>query len=142
LNKGFTDHHYRLMLDRKLYLATIRLQADKGLGKSFSAMLPFVEGLHSMGYLSDEDYEVYKAKYSIGLQVAANAPTEADILRMEKGENKNKQLNRHYSEVLRQWPTLSEQAKKYHLKTAEENKHLKNARLVLDLVKPDGAILV
>lgn len=137
MNKSFTDHHYRLMLDRKLYLATIQLQADKGLGKSFSAMLPFVEGLHSLGYLSDGDYEVYKRKYSLGLEEAANQPTKAEILRQEEAHNRNRQLNHHFGEVLAQWSTLKDSVKEYHLKEAEKHKTLKNAKLILDLAKPE-----
>ncbi|GAI36592.1 unnamed protein product [marine sediment metagenome] len=56
----FREHGYMLFLNRKLYLATVKLQADRKLGRSYSAMLPFVEGLHVMGYLSDADYEIYK----------------------------------------------------------------------------------
>lgn len=135
---GFTDNQYRLFLDRKLYMAVVRLQAERGLGKSFSALLPLVEGLHILGYLSDGDYEVYKAKYSFGLEEAANAPTEVDILRQEKKANKYRQLNRHFGEVLEQWPTLKESARQFHLKEAAKHKNLKNARLVLDLARPNN----
>jgi len=124
------------MLDRKLYLATIQLQAKKGLGKSYSAMLPFVVGLHSLGFLSDADYEVYKNKYSIRLEESVNVPTKADIIRMERRENKNRQLNRHFGEILAQWSQLKDSAKDYHLKEAEKHRNLKNAKLLLDLGTP------
>jgi hypothetical protein len=138
---GFNDHKYMLFLDRKLYLATVNLQAERGLGKSFSAMLPFVEGLHTMGYLSDADYEVYRNKYSVGLEDAANAPTKADIIRRERKANKYKQLNRHFGEVLAQWSQLKDSAKQYHLKEAEKHKNLKNAKLVVDLANGQAVSL-
>lgn len=138
MNKTFSDHQYRVFLDRKLYMATIQLQAERGLGKSYSVLLPCIEGLHSLGYLSDADYEVYKAKYSVGLEEAANAPTPAQLIRHERKANKYKQLNRHFGEVLSQWSGLKETAKQYHLKDAEKHKNLKNAKLLLDLAKQNS----
>ena len=117
---GFSEHRRMLFLDRKLYLATTQLQADLHLGHTFGALLPFVEGLHSMGYLSDGDYEVYKNKYSV--------PPDAEILtpeaikQQETKENRNRQLNRHYKEVFEQWDTLKPETKAYHIKTAEKDK--------------------
>jgi len=137
LNRSFNDHHYRLYLDRKLYLATIQLQAKMGLGKSFSAMLPFVEGLHAMGFLCDADYEVYRNKYSIGLEDAVTVKTPAQIFREEKKANKYKQLNRHFGGVLAQWSGLKDKTKQYHLKEAAKHKNLKNAKLVLELAEQE-----
>ncbi len=138
MNKSFNDHKYQIFLDRKLYLAAIQLQAERGLGKSYSVLLPCVEGLHLMGYLNDADYEVYKAKYSIGLEEAANIPTASQIKAEEKQHNKNRQLNRHFGEVLAQWSQLKESAKEYHLKEAKKHCTLKNAQLLLDLAKPSS----
>jgi hypothetical protein len=93
-------------------------------------------GLHQLGYLEDGDYGVYRAKYSVSLEEAANIPTPAEILANEKRHNKNRQLNRHFGEVLKQWSQLHEKAQRYHVKDAEKHKHLKNTRLILDLAKP------
>jgi len=128
---AFADHAYRLFLDRTLYLATIRLQAERGLGKSYSAMLPFVEGLHALGYLSDADYELYRNKYSIGLIEGNKSPTQIYKERSRAAECKTK--NRYFGEVLAQWSTLKEKSKRYHLKEAEKHKTLKNAKLLLEL---------
>jgi hypothetical protein len=130
------DWSYRLYMDRKLYLALIQLQADKGLSKSKAGLLSVVEGLHQIGYLSNGDYEVYRNKYSVSLEEAANRPTKADIIRQEKRHNRNRQLNRHFGEVLAQWSRLKDSAKQFYLKEAEKNKTLKNAKLLLDLGKP------
>lgn len=127
----FRDHIYRLMLDRKLYLATVQLQADKKLGRAYSVRLPHVEGLHAMGYLSDADYELYKLKFSVPLDYDPASPTQ--IREQETKENRDRQLNRHYEEIVNQWNQLSEKAKAYHLKKAETDKHLKWARKVLEL---------
>jgi len=128
----FSEHRYMLCLNRKLYLATVKLQAEKGLGRSYSALLPFVEGLHVMGYLSDADYEVYKTKYSVGLD--CDEPlTSTQIKKQETKANRDRQLNRHYEEVSNQWDTLKEKTKLFHLKKAEKDKHLKFARKILKL---------
>jgi hypothetical protein len=127
----FNDHAYRLFLDRTLYLAAVQLQADRGLGKAFSVMLPLVEGFHVLGYLSDGDYDLYKSKYSIGLIEGNKSPTQ--IRREQTRAAECKSLNRHFGEVLAQWSTLKESSKRYHLKEAEKFKTLKNAKLVLEL---------
>jgi hypothetical protein len=61
---GFREHGVMLYLDKTLYKAFIRLQADKGLGRSYAGLLAFVEGLFHLGFLSKEDYQKYVAKYS------------------------------------------------------------------------------
>lgn len=127
-------HGYLLYLNRPVYLAVVKLQADLGLGRAYSAQLPLVEGLHNMGYLSDGDYEEAKAKYSVGL-IEANKkpPTIKQLQRKEELER----LEKHYSGVLEQWATLSEKAKLVHLKRAREDaKKVSSAKLVLDLAHP------
>ena len=99
-----------------------------------------MEGLNSLGYLSNSDYEVYKSKYSVGLEEAANAPTPAQIREQETRHNKNRQLNRHFSEVNKQWSNLKDSAKSYHIKDAQKHKTLKMAKYVLDLAKQEGLI--
>ena len=124
------DWSYRLYVDRKIYMALIKLQAEKGLTKSKSGLLAVVEGLHSMGYLQNGDYEVYKAKYSVPIDVEPLTPTQ--IKKREIKENKDRQLNRHYKQVLEQWDSISKKSKLYHLKTAAKDKHLKWAKKVLE----------
>lgn len=124
------DWSYRLYMERKLYMALIKLQAEKRLTKSKSGLLSVVEGLHSMGYLSKADYEIYKAKYSVGLDVESLSPIQ--IKKIETKANRDRQLNRHYKEIFAQWNTIKEDAKQWHLKDAEKNKHLKYAKLVLE----------
>lgn len=63
----FREHGVMLYLDKTLYRAFIKLQADKGLGRSYAGLLPFTEGLFHLGYLSKQDHEEHVAKYSQGL---------------------------------------------------------------------------
>ena len=72
------------------------------------------------------------------MEATANAPKKADTVRQESKRNKNRQLNRHLGEVLAQWASLKEKSKQYHLKEATKHKNLKNAQLLLDLVKPNS----
>lgn len=58
------DHYLPLLLNAKLKLALIKLQADRELGQSYAGLLALVEGLHSLNYLGDEDYLLYSKKYS------------------------------------------------------------------------------
>jgi hypothetical protein len=127
-------HGYLLYLNRPVYLAVVRLQAKLGLGRSYSVLLPLVEGLHSMGYLSDEDYEEAKAQYSVGLIEANRKPPTLNQIR-EKEELER--LEKHYSEVLAQWSKLNEKTRLVHLKKAvKDAKRVKAAKLVLDLADP------
>ena len=135
--KGFSEHKYMLFLDRILYSATVRLQADRGLGRSFSVLLPYVTGMHELGYINDELFELYKNRYGVSLDEAANSPTVTHSIRAEIKETKYKRLNKYFGEVLAQWATLKPKTRDYHSKEAAKHKNLKNAKLLLDLAKPN-----
>ena len=132
---GFSEHRRMIYLDRKLFLAILQLQADKNLGNAFGALLPFVVGLHHIGYVSDSDFEIYENKYSVPLDAEVLTPEQ--IKQKETKENRNRQLNRHYKEVFEQWDNLKEKSKLVHLKKAEEDKHLKWAKKVLNKGKQE-----
>ncbi len=55
--RGFKEHGLMLFLGKPLYNAFIKLQADKGLGRSYAGLLSFTSGLYYLGYLSKIDYE-------------------------------------------------------------------------------------
>ena len=133
----FNEHVYKLCLDYRLYSAAIQLQADMGLGKAFSGMLPFVEGLHAMGYLDEETYELYRNKYSFSLAQAQENKNKSPVqlLKEQSRDNYLKTQNAHYGEVLSQWSRLKDSTKQYHLVDAAlpKNKTLKNAKLLLEL---------
>jgi hypothetical protein len=129
----FREHGVRLYLDKVLYKAFIRLQADRGLGRSFAGLLPFTEGLYRLGYITQRDYEEHIRKYSQEL-------VEAKPLGLEqlKEQEKIRKLDKFYSEVLKQWPNLSEKTRQAHIAKAKEmNEKVPNAKLVLALANGD-----
>ena len=89
---GFREHGVMLYLDKTLYKAFIRLQADKGLGRSYAGLLPFVEGLYRLGYLSKEEYEVHFKKYSQELKETKSLTKED--LEKQAEQTKLKQIER------------------------------------------------
>jgi hypothetical protein len=85
MSGGFNEHKVMLFLDAELYTAFIKVQADKGLGRSYAGLLPYVEGLYQMGYLSKETYEKHAQRYSEPLiKKAPDAPPSAEALEIEK----------------------------------------------------------
>jgi hypothetical protein len=97
---SFKEHGVMLYLDRKLYKAFIRLQADKELGRSYAGLLSFVEGLFHLGYLSKEDYEKYTQKYSQGLK-----EEEAKPLTMKELKEKEQvaKLEKLFQDTISKW---------------------------------------
>ena len=135
----FKEWGVMLYLDKPLYKAFIRFQADKGLGRSFAGLLPFVEGLNKLGYLKPEEYEIYAKRYSQGLgeeaKTEASKPmTMADVREKARIDD----LNRAFSVALKQWATMPEKAKKYYVEKAKENPTIPNAKLILELTSGGG----
>ena len=133
-NYTFRGHGYQVYLSKKFYLATIKLQGDLSLSKSHSALLIWTEGLHALKRLNEADYEVNKAKYSVPLDFVPLSPMQSR--QEETKENLDRQRNRHYQNVVDQWPKIKDSSKLFLLKTAEKEKHLKWAREVLKLGGP------
>jgi hypothetical protein len=113
---GFREHGVMLYLDKTLYKAFIRLQADKGLGRSYAGLLAFVEGLFHLGFLSKEDYQKYVAKYSQGL---TEEPKPSTLEELQK-EEQLKQWQRQFQIALDQFETMPSHSKQYYLKKAKE----------------------
>jgi len=106
----FREHGVMLFLDHELYLGFIKLQADRGLGRSFAGLLPFNEGLFQMGYINKETYEKHKAKYSVKLGVAPSLPVETKYAKqIESFEN-----------ILKQWPDMRDEPRKFWIEKAEK----------------------
>lgn len=123
---NFREHGLPIYLDRELYVAFIKLQADRGLGKSFAALLSFVEGLYSLGYISKEVYEVHKRKYSVPLLVQK---TISEIVDKEPD-----QLNTILGMVYSQWKDHPKREwREKWLNTARQHPELSNAKLILAL---------
>lgn len=64
-----------LCLDKDLYWAFIKLMSDKHMGRSYAGLLPYVEGLYQMGYITKEVYEVHVKRYSEPLATKAEIVT-------------------------------------------------------------------
>ena len=99
----FSEHVYKLCLDYRLYSAAIKLQSDMGLGKAYAGMLPYVEGMHTLGYLDEETYELYRNKYSVSLAEAHNNKNKSplDIVKAQTRANYRRTQNDYFGEALK-----------------------------------------
>lgn len=126
-NRTFREHGILLYLDKREYLAFIKLQADKGLGRSFAGKLAFCEGMFHLGYLNKEDYSDRVTKYSEGL-----TKEEVKSLAQLKEEAKIQQIEKMLTGAFQQWDRLSEKVKARHIKTAREHVNLTIAQRILE----------
>ncbi|MCJ7560350.1 hypothetical protein MUO79_06990 [Candidatus Bathyarchaeota archaeon] len=128
-SSGFSEHKVMLCLDKDLYRAFIKLQADKDLGRSYAGLLPYVEGLFKMGYITREVYEVHEKRYSEPLGAKTPPLTLEQQEQAEKLQSKDKQ----FKMILDQWNEHSNP--EWRLKVfAEAEKFkdtLESARLLL-----------
>jgi len=122
----FREHGVMLFLSHDLYIGFIKLQADRGLGRSFAGLLPFNEGLYRMGYISKESYEAHKKKYSVKLGATPSIPIQTKYAKqIESFEN-----------ILKEWPNMREQPRKFWIEKAEKWKDtLPVAEKLLELAK-------
>jgi len=124
----FKEHGVLLYLSNELYVGFVKLQADKGLGRSFAGLLPFVEGLYSMGYISEEVYKRHQKRYS--------QPLVKDKKLPDFTENQADALNKTLGMVVAQW---SEHPKKEWrtrwIQTAMQHSDLPNAKRLLILTE-------
>lgn len=127
----FREHGVMLFLSPELYLGFIKLQADKGLGRSYAGLLPFVEGLYSMGYISKEVYEESVKRYSKPLVSEKSKPL---TIKQMKEQKRAEQLNKTLGMIVDQWALHpSKEWRRRWIRTAEEHSELPNAKLVLAL---------
>lgn len=122
----FNEHGVLLLLSKPLYMAFIKLQADKGLGRSFAGLLPFVEGLYAMGYITQEVYEAHRKKYSRPLMV--QKPLKHFT------EKQAEQLNKTLGMVAQQWKEHPNSTwRSRWINTARQHPELANSQLILVL---------
>jgi hypothetical protein len=98
----FREHGILLYLSPSLYMAFIKLQGDKGLGRSFAGLLAFNEGMHNLKYVTDEDYEVNKLKYSRKL-LEKEVPQKPLTSQQVTVKKEHDEMSRAFSGVLSQW---------------------------------------
>jgi hypothetical protein len=68
--QGVQEWKLTLYLCPELYMALIKMMADRGQGRSYAGLCCLIEGLYKYGYLSDEQCTQLLAKYSEKLGVA------------------------------------------------------------------------
>ena len=127
----FREHGVMIFLSRDLYVAFIKLQAEKELGRSFAALLPFTEGLYQLGYISQEVYEAHKKRYSEPL----TKETDAEKLQKQAvSEKERDRLNRLFANVAEQWKQhLSSEWRNVWIRKAKQHSDVPNSQLILKL---------
>lgn len=126
---SFHENGLLLYLSPELYLAFLKLQVDRGLGRSHAGLLFFVEGCYRLGYLSKEDYDELFQRYSKPL-IKKKKPTFAQLKEHEEIER----LEKHFLDISKQWPQLSTRVKNAHVRNARQwVGKVKNANLILQL---------
>ena len=131
MGKKFNEHGILMYLSNQLYIGFVKLQADKGLGRSYAALLPFVEGLYKMGYITEKVYLKHKEKYSQPL--IGKTPRQQRI---------DQQHQQHLDDMAKQFRMVIEQwhfhpdpewRKSWIQKATKYKDKVPNAKLVLAL---------
>jgi len=120
-----------LYLDKTLYKAFIKLQSDKGLGRSYAGLLGFVEGLYHMGYLTDGEHEEHAKKYSVSLYDDVVKPTS-----MEEAQEKSEvsSWEKRFSRAIVEWAAMNEKSQCWYIEKARELEgKVSSAKLILKL---------
>jgi len=128
----FKEHGVLIYLNNRLYMGFIKLQSDKGLGRSFAGLLAFTTGLYEMGYISKAEYLRFKTRYSTPLD---KEPQQLTLPETPMHEELNK-LDKLFGEAITQWSLHPAQKwRQYWIKKAMENGDLPNAKKLLVLVE-------
>lgn len=110
----------------------IKLQADKGLGRSFAGLLAFSTGLFEMGYISKAEYLRSKARYSTPLD---KEPLQLTLPETPMQNELNK-LNKVLGQALAQWNLHPKEGwRQDWIKRAMKAGDLPNAKKLLAFVE-------
>ena len=125
-----------LYLAPELYHGFVKMQADRNLGRSYAALLAYVEGLHRLGYINQDVYEKYTEKYDVPLVVQEESkPLTRKQIEKEK---KNAEWSKQFSKIAKEWNTLNEKSKHWYINKARELvDKVPEAKLILDLDNKD-----
>jgi len=131
------SHGFLIYLPPELYIAIVKLQADKQLGRCYPVLYALNEGLFRLGYIPKETYETFEKRYSQKLIKEEPKP----LTKQEQEQLKLlKQKEKAFSNVLDQWNIHpSKEWRKGWLKEAEKYKDtIPNAKLVLALASGEN----
>jgi hypothetical protein len=127
-------HGFLVYLPPHLYIAVVKLQADKQLGRSYPVLFALNEGLYKLGYISKETYEVYERRYSEKL-----IPEEPKLLTKQEVEQQRliKEKEKMFSMALEQWSQhpCPKWRKKWAGKAQEYKDKIPSAKLILALAQ-------
>lgn len=100
-NRFRKDHGLLLFLAPELVIALAKVQIQKEIGRSYAGLYALTVGLHQLGVLSEEQFEVLEKRYSESLvQEPSEKPlSPAELLEKQKLQAKD----RYFLAVLVQW---------------------------------------
>lgn len=129
-------HGFLVYLPPQLYIAIVKLQADKQLGRCYPVLYALNEGLFGLGYISRETYEIFEKRYSQKL-----IKEEPKLLTKKEAEQLKqlKEKEKAFSMVLDQWDIHpSQEWRNGWLKEAQKYKDkIPNAKLILALANEE-----
>ena len=129
------EHGLLLYLPAELSMGLIKYQAAHEVGRSFAGLSLVNEALFRNNCISQEVYERFQKRYSVPL-IPVAAPK---VLTTHEQQEKAKivELEKQFSGALKQWDTLSMNAKAKHVINARNYVGIvPNAKMILDLEDP------
>jgi hypothetical protein len=125
-----------LCLDKPLYRAFIQLQAAKDLGRAYAGLLPFVEGLHKLGFLSEEEHTIHVKKYSEPLTDESKVEIAVISHEQRESDKELKVMDKYFLEVMRQWENHKDLQWRVKAKVKAEHwkEKLQSAKDLLSLI--------
>jgi len=121
-------HGLLLYLPSSLYLALVRLQADKGLGRSFAGLLALTEGLYRLGYLEEKEYTRLYERYTIPLK---------EVVVTYKAEE---QLP-PFKEALEEWNKRDREWKLKWVRIAMKYPKVREAQIIIKKAEEEGILV-
>lgn len=128
----FKEHGLMLYMDAEIQVALVQLRADKHLGRSYAGLLALTEGLHTLGYLNEEQYKTHRKKYTIPID---EKPKQLTLEESKKAEER-KLLEKQFAQIIEQWDLHPDKTWREHwTRKAHEYGDLVNARKLLAFVE-------
>jgi len=129
------EHAAILYLNPPMRLATYKIQAFMELGPSFAHLYIYNEGLHAMGQLSEQEYQINKLRYSKKL---VEAPVQPLTREQIKEKQRLEEMQRTIQAVMTEWdnPKRNTEWREKWLRQAEKYKdQIPEAKQLIERVK-------